>query len=87
MVEFAGMTEERYEQLLESSPLERRGASEEIWADLKRVRGVLTEIRRAHYLPLDWPIKEDNPEITDEEYTNRVFHYRERGIACVGDLR
>lgn len=84
MVEFAGMTEQRYEQLLESSPLERRGASEEIWADLKRVRGVLYAIRRAHYLPLDWLIGEGNPELNDEEYADQVFHLRERGIACVG---
>lgn len=80
----AGMTEERYNQLLDSSPLERREATEEIFADLRRVRGVLYEIRRAHYLPLDWSITEDSPELTDSEYANRVFHLRERGIACRG---
>jgi len=84
MVEFAGITEERYAQLLEGSPLDRRAACEEIFADLKRVRGVLNEIRKAHYLPLDWPIPEDSPELTDEEFDNRVFHLRERGIGCRG---
>jgi len=84
MVELAGITEERYEELLASSPLERREASDEIWADLKRVRGVLTEIRGAHYLAMDWMIRESGGELNDAEFENRVFHLRERGIACVG---
>ena len=84
MVEFAGMTEQRYEQLLEGTELDRRAAVNEIWADLKRVRGVLNAIRVAHYLPLDWMIREGSGELNDEEYERQVFLFRERGIACKG---
>ncbi len=80
-VGFAGITEERYADLLEGSVLDRRAASEEIFADLKRVRGV---IRNAHHLLLDWPVEENSLELSDEEYEDLVFHLRERGIGCRG---
>lgn len=84
MVEFSALTEQRYRQLLEGTPLDRRAAVEEIWADLKRTRGLLKAIRDAHYLAHDWKINEGSGELDDEEYTRQLASFRERGIACKG---
>lgn len=77
------ITEQRFEQLRDNLDL-RSAATDEIWAELLRMREILQQIEDAHYRMLGRGIIEGGPELSDEEYRRQCEGYRARGISTRG---
>ena len=77
------ITEQRFEQLRDNLDL-RSAATEEIWAELLRMRAILQLIANAHYGMIGRALIEGGPELSDEEYQRQCQGYRARGISTRG---
>ena len=80
---WTAITEQRFEQLRDNPDL-RSAATEEVWAELLRMREILQLIENAHYGMLGRGIIEGGPELSDEEYRRQCGGYRDRGISTRG---
>lgn len=82
MTEWTGITDQRYKQLAGDSTL-RVYATEEIWAELNRMRDILTLQRKAHYAMISWGISEGQGDRDPAQHDNLLNNLHERGIGTV----